>query len=343
MNGDRWTMVLGFGVALIVLAILVWLAGADETIGQLRRADLALVAAATGLSTLWLVGWGMSLHTVLRAMDAPISIPQAVLVFTAAMFSNNVTPFGQAGGEPVSAYLIAEAADSDYETGLAAIASVDTLHFVPSIALALTGLSVLLLRAVALGRHLYFALASIATLVTAFVVTAVLGYRYRHEIEGAIARGLAPVLRGLFRLVPWKDPPSTEDIAAGVSGFFTAIDRIAADRRAIVLASSYSALGWTSLSAALWVSVYAVGAEVPFALALFVVPIGSIAGVTPLPGGAGAIESAFVGMLLIGGIPRSAAVAAVFIHRIASYWLPTFVGGGVAAVLGARRGRRVRE
>jgi uncharacterized protein (TIRG00374 family) len=340
MDSDRWMTIVGFLAALVVLAILVWLAGVEETVSSLRSADLGIVFGVVGLAVVWLSAWGMSLHTVLDALDAPISVTQAILVFTAAMFSNNITPFGQAGGEPVSALLISEAADSEYETGLAAIATVDTLHFVPSIGIAVVGLASLVLRAVPFGRQLYVAVASIAVLVVAFVVGVVLVYRYRYQIESLVARIITPVVRALFRVIPGKSPPEPADIEHRIDGFFSAIDRIAADRRAVVLASAYSAIGWLTLSVALWVSVLALGVEVPLAAALVATPVGSIAGFTPLPGGSGAIEGAFAALLVsIGGISQGVAVAAVFIHRIATYWLPTFVGGGVAAVLGTKRAR----
>ncbi|QSG08774.1 lysylphosphatidylglycerol synthase domain-containing protein [Halapricum desulfuricans] len=99
-----------------------------------------------GLVVLWQSAWGLCLHTVLRALGTPISRARAILVFVAATFANQVTPFGQAGGEPISALLVSEAADTEYEDGLAAIASVDTLHFFPSIGMAITGFALFVVR-----------------------------------------------------------------------------------------------------------------------------------------------------------------------------------------------------
>ncbi|MFB6189654.1 MAG: YbhN family protein, partial [Halapricum sp.] len=240
----------------------------------------------------------------------------------------------------VSAFLISEAADSEYETGLAAIASVDTLHFVPSIGIAFLGVAMLTLRAAHLSRDLYLSVAILAGLFGLFVLAAVLGYRYRHEIEHAVAIVITPVVRLIARVIPGRVPPDEAAIEHRIDGFFTAIDRVAADRRAILEATLFSALGWFVLSLALWVAVRAVGANVPLAAAFIAVPIGSIAGVTPLPGGSGAIETAFAAILVsIGGIVNGTAVAAVLVHRIATYWLPTIVGGLVAATLGANRAR----
>ena len=74
---------------------------------------------------------------------------------------------------------------------------------------------------------------------------------------------------------------------------------------------------------------------------MFVVPVGSIAGATPLPGGLGGLEAAFIALLVpTAGVSASGATAAVLIHRGATYWLPTLFGGGAAAVIGADSRRR---
>ena len=138
-EGDLRTTLVGFAGALCVLAVLLWFVGVGDVVSALSMASPPVLVVIVVVATCWLTAWGLSLRTVLGVLGAPITIPSAVLVFAGATFANNVTPFGQAGGEPVSALLVSRASDSEYETGLAAIASVDALNFVPSIALALVG------------------------------------------------------------------------------------------------------------------------------------------------------------------------------------------------------------
>ena len=341
MNGDRWATALLFGIALAVLGALVWLAGVEETLTALARARPPIVAIVVGLAITWLVSWGLSLHIVLDALGSPISAPKAVLVFTAAMFSNNITPFGQAGGEPVSAILISEAAESEYETGLAAIASVDTLHFVPSIGMALTGIALLAMQAASVSRDLYFSVAVLAVLFTLVVGIATLVYHYHHRIENAVATVVTPVVQLVARVVPGRSQPDHAAVAYRIGSFFESIDRIGTERRALALAGGFSTLGWLTLGVTLWVSVSAIGASIPLAAALIAVPIGLIAGATPLPGGSGAIETTIAAILVsLTAISNGSAVAAVLIYRLATYWLPTVVGGLVAAGLGANSARR---
>ena len=62
---------------------------------------------------------------------------------------------------------------------------------------------------------------------------------------------------------------------------------------------------------------------------------------TPLPGGAGGIESVLVFLLVaapLANVDQSVALAGVVVFRGAVYWVPVVVGGTVTAGIGARPG-----
>jgi uncharacterized protein (TIRG00374 family) len=337
MDGDRLSTLVGFLAALAVLALLVWLIGVDGVIDALARTDRSVLPAILLAAVVWLSAWGLALWTVLKAIGTPISAPKAVFVFSAAVFANNITPFGQAGGEPVSAMLISSVADSEYESGLAAIASVDTLHFVPSITCMVVGLVYVVAGAAQLTRNVVVAAGGAVALVAVILTLAVVGWRNQDRVEAALAGLVTPLLALLGRLIPGRQPPERADVERRIDGFLMAVGRVAQDRRTLVTAMGFSALGWLALSTSLWLSLYALGHAVPFAATLFVVPVGSIAGTTPLPGGLGGLETAFIALLIpTAGVPASVATAAVLVHRGATYWLPTLFGGGAAAVIGTR-------
>ena len=338
MNGDRLSTLVGFLAALVVLALLVWVIGIGDVLNALGQADRSVLPVVVLAAVVWLSAWGLALWSVLRAIGTPIPAPKAVFVFSAAVFSNNVTPFGQAGGEPVSAMLISSVADSEYESGLAAIASVDTLHFVPSITCSVVGFVYILANAAQLTRNVVVAAGGAVALVAVILTLAALGWRNQDRVEGLLVAVVAPVLAFVGRLVPGRSPPDRTDIERRIGGFFVAVGRVARSRRTLATAMGFSALGWVALSASLWLSLYALGHAVPFAATLFVVPVGSIAGATPLPGGLGGLETAFIALLVpTAGVSASVATAAVLVHRGATYWLPTMVGGGAATVIGTQR------
>jgi hypothetical protein len=333
MDVDWRTTLVGFAAALVVLGLLVGLVGVGRVVDALSRAEPMVLAGVLAVAVVWMTSWGLSLRTVLGILGSAISAPVAVLVFTAATFANNVTPFGQAGGEPVTALFISRAADTEYETGLAAIASVDSLNFVPSILLVGIGY---FSATVAFGRRLQYAAVAVAVLAVAIPAAGIYAWRNRYRVEAGVVRLLTPVIRWIGRVLPRRSPPDVHVIEARIEGFFHAIERVTGDRRGLVTALGFSTLGWLSLSLSLWLSLYSLGYPVPFAAMLVVVPIGAIAGITPLPGGLGGVEAVLVAMLVpTTGVTVAAATAAVVLHRTATYWLPVLVGGGTAAAIGA--------
>jgi hypothetical protein len=240
----------------------------------------------------------------------------------------------------VTALLISRLTDAEYETGLAAIASVDTLNFVPSIALALVGAGYYATE-LALGDNRNILVAVVAVVVLAVAVPAMLyaGWQRRYDIEGRVIDWLTPVIRRIWRFAPRLTPPSTAAIEDRINGFFRAIERIAADPRELAVALGFSALGWLCQVSGLWLAFYSIGTPIPPQVALFAVPIGAIAGTTPLPGGAGGIEWVLVTVLVAVTGPLvglSTATAAVVIFRGIVYWTPTLIGGVVMSVAGVR-------
>ncbi|MFC7227901.1 flippase-like domain-containing protein [Salinirubellus salinus] len=335
MDVDLRTTLVGFAGALLVLGGLVTVVGVGRVVDALQRADTTVLLGVLTVATVWLTSWGLSLRTVLGVLGSSVSARLAVLVFAAATFANNVTPFGQAGGEPVTALFISRTADTEYETGLAAIASVDSLNFVPSIVLALVGIGYFSVT-VAFGRRLMLATVAVGALALVIPVAGYLVWRNRYAVERRVVSLLTPLIRGVGRLLPRRKPPDPAVIERRIEGFFHAIERVTGDRRGLALALGFSTLGWLSLATSLWLSLYALEYQVPFAAVLVVVPVAAIAGITPLPGGLGGVEAVLVALLVpTTGVSVAGATAAVVIHRTATYWLPTLVGGGAAAALGA--------
>jgi uncharacterized protein (TIRG00374 family) len=143
--------------------------------------------------------------------------------------------------------------------------------------------------------------------------------------------------------VPRVTDPGREAIRRRVRHFCEAIERVATSPRGLALALGFSALGWLLQMSGLWLAFEAIGHPVSVPVVLFVVPIGAIAGMTPLPGGAGGIEAVLVFLLVaapLPGVTESVAFAAVVIYRGAVFWVPIAIGGVVMGTVGA--GSRVR-
>jgi len=333
---DVRATIVGFLAAAVVFAALFWFVGVDRILRALGRADLRIVAVVGVMMLGWLVAWSLALGTVLDVLGTRLSVTDSFLAYASAAFANNVTPFGQAGGEPIAAFLIADAADESFEKGLAAIASVDTINFAPSITLATIGLGYYA-TTTALGPRLEVAAVSVAVLAVGVPTLVLAAWHRRYALERRTIRALTPVLRGLGRALPRASPPDPETIDERIRRFFGSIERVATDRRGLARALAFSTLGWGLQAGALWVTFVALGRPIPAAVPLIVVPVGAIASATPMPGGLGGIESVHV-LLLVAttGVGLPVATAGVIIHRVGGFWLATLVGAAAMGILRAR-------
>ncbi|UPW01379.1 flippase-like domain-containing protein [Halorussus gelatinilyticus] len=333
--GDARSILVAFGAGVVVLLALYSLVGLEDVLAALSQADPTIFAAVCVVSVGWLFAWGLALRTVLAVVAVKVSVWRAFLLLAGATFANNVTPFGQAGGEPFSALLVSRSTGTEYENGLAVVASVDTLNFVPSISFALLGVGYYATRFTVGGR---VELAAVALLALALAVPtlAYLGWRNRERVSDLVVRLAVPAIRLVGRVVPTLEPAGESQVRERIGGFFAALERVGGDHHQLGLALSFSALGWLLLSVSLWLSLGALGYWVPFAAALFIVPLGSVASVTPLPGGLGGVEAALVLLIVpITGVDAGTAAAAAVLHRGATYVLPVLIGGSATAMLEA--------
>ncbi|QDX40487.1 lysylphosphatidylglycerol synthase transmembrane domain-containing protein [Salarchaeum sp. JOR-1] len=337
MDFDERGIVIGFLAALAVLGGLLWFVGFDDILAALRLLDLSTFLGIVALGVVWLASWGLALRRVLDSIGVAASALDAFLLYAAAAFANNITPFGQAGGEPFSALLISRATGSDYEEGLAAIASVDTLNFIPSLLLAVLGLTYYTLT-YAVGDRVQLVSAAVAVLAVTIPLTGYLLWRYRDRFKAALASTLAPVLRVVARVVPGFSAPGAGVLRDRIAAFYRSIGRVAANRRDLAFALAYSTLGWLVMCLALYATLWGlVPVSFSVAIVFVVVPVATIASVTPLPGGAGGVEFAIVLLLVpTTSVDAATATSAALVFRAATYWIPTVIGGVAAFLLESR-------
>lgn len=335
MDGRNWRMLAaGVAGALAIFAVLFYLIGGGEIIEVLSSAQPSLVGATLGFGFAWLLAWSLMLRTILGTLGVAVPAIRSFAIYSAAAFANNVTPFGQAGGEPVAALLISQSSESRYETGLVGIASLDVLNVVSSLALIGFGVSYYAVN-FTLGERLEAAVVTVAALASGIAL--VFAYTWRHR-EGFIDRTAGAVARIAGRIpIDRFDGVDEADIVDRMTRFFGHVERVAVNRRRLALTIGLSTLGWLLQGAALTAAFAAVGYSVPWYVVLFVIPLGNMAGAAPLPGGLGGIEAAFVALLVpTTGIPAASVTAAVLIFRTVIYWLPVLIGGGSMTALGVR-------
>ncbi len=336
---DLLATLAGFGVAAGVLAVLATLVGAGDVLDALGRAHVGLAALVAGAILAWIVLWGASLRAVLAAGGSHVSPTDAVLVNAGAAFANHVTPFGQAGGEPVAAWLLSDVSDASFERSLAAITSFDVLNVVPSLTLAVVGLGYYSAVTV-LGARLRSLALAVAVAAVALPVAGVLAWVYRDRLEAVAVRVITPAVRVGGRVLPRAAPPARAVVADRVGRFVAGIESVAGDRRRLATALLLSTAGWVVQAVGLWVALRAVGATgVPVYVPLFVVPLGTVASAMPTPGGLGGIETVQVALLAATTTVAGATLtAAVLLFSVGGFFLTTAVGAGAVVVIRIRHG-----
>ena len=330
-----WATLLSAIGAISILAALFVIVGPQRVVDALVSADSRLVGVTIAFSLGWLFAWSLMLRTVLSTLDVTLSIPKATLVYAGAVFSNNVTPFGQAGGEPIAALLISKVSGSRYETGLAGIATVDVLNVLPSVSLIAVGVSYHA-TTTALSDRVEAAVGSAAALIVAVILILWILWRYQAVVLTRVPSAIGWVARRLSRL--GIDPVAIElAIADRLSGFADRIGVLSENRAVLVGVLGFSLAGWLCQAAALGAAFAAIGQPIPLYVPLFVVPLSYLAGAAPLPGGLGGIEAALVALLVpTTGVAVASITAAVLVFRGGMFWLPTAIGGVSASVLGVQ-------
>ncbi|MFB6095477.1 MAG: lysylphosphatidylglycerol synthase transmembrane domain-containing protein, partial [Halodesulfurarchaeum sp.] len=251
MDADVPKVLVGFLGTIVVLGALVAFVGVGDFLAAFRLLDARALFIIVAVGLAWLVAWSLSLRTVLRSLSISVSTVDSVLLYASAAFANNVTPFGQAGGEPITALLISRTTDTEYEQGLAAIASVDSLNFVPSIVLALLGLGYYAAR-FTVGDRILLVIGVVVALAVGIPVAGYLLWRHRERVKGLAVRTLTPVVRAVARATPSVGTPDSIHLGERIAGFYRSIGRVATGRGNLLLALGFSAVGWLFLCVALW-------------------------------------------------------------------------------------------
>jgi uncharacterized protein (TIRG00374 family) len=138
---------------------------------------------------------------------------------------------------------------------------------------------------------------------------------------------LVAIAGAVVVLVPRVRRLLTEKARPHLVNIWHDIKVIATEPRKIFYVLAGSTLSQVAIACALGASLHSVGEHANFATLIVVLTLASmIGGAAPVPGGAGVIEIGLIAGLTSAGIPESQAVAAVFIERLCTAYLPPIWG-----------------
>lgn len=325
--------IVALGIALSLLVLFVAAVGWEEVIEAVRRAYIRTYLLAFVATLGCLLCRSLVWHRLLSVVDRPRPYWLVSGLFLTAMFAKYVTPYGQVTSGVGVAAIVSRYYDSAYEEALAAVVSADFLNYLPYYTFGSLGLGYVLLvysPPIDVGQY--------APTVAAFIVAVALFVSIvwvrRELVRGAILRLSAGLRVVVERVAPGKASYlRRENITQRFKGFYTTLDLVSQDRRAMGIALAYAHVGWLAFAAVLYVSADAVGTPVPFGVAMLAVALSKVGFIVPTPGGLGGVEAALAGALLVLTPMSSAvAVAVALLYRFATYWF-TILVGGVASIL----------
>ncbi|MCO8244536.1 flippase-like domain-containing protein [Haladaptatus sp. AB643] len=331
------SVVLGLLASLVVIVVIVSLVGASSVVAAFKAARPSAIFAIVVAVACWQVAWSSALHVVLSLLEYPQSRPRTMLIYLSIVFANSITPFAQAGAEPLAALFVSRATDAEYETGLSAVVSVDTINFLPSIGFAMLGFAYFTVRAT-LNPRLKLALVLFLVVALVVAVVAVFAWRSRETLAASLVSGLSRLGAFLSRKTPLNVDVPEQELERRVTLFLSNLEQIARTPHRLAVGLFFSAVGWFFLAVCLWLSLYSLGYAIPVEAPLFIVPLAMTASVTPLPGGFGGIDAAYILLLVsLTNVPLPVITAALLVFRAGTYLLPVIAGGAAVTMLEANR------
>ena len=142
-----------------------------------------------------------------------------------------------------------------------------------------------------------------------------------------IAVAVLGVLLGLVFAIPRWRRLAAAKLRPKASEVWGHLRILAAHPRKLVEIFGGEIAGQLLVALALGASLHAFGQQLSLASLLIVLTLGSmIGGITPVPGGMGVVEAGMILALTAAGIPESEAVAAVFVQRLFTAYLPPIWG-----------------
>ncbi len=320
--------VLALALALLVLGLFVLVVGWEEVLGAIRRASLPVYALAFVSTTGCLLFRALVWHRVLAVVDKPRPYWLVAGVFLAGTFGKYVLPYGQVTSGVGVAAVVSRYYDSAYEEGLAAVVSADFLNYVPYYTFGTIGVGYLLVTGpsrIDLGAYVRPVAAALAV---ALFVLLVLWHRREGVRSGAI--GAVAGLRGTVSRISPRVAAQLrrENVERRFEGFSETLELVSRNRRSGGVALVSAHLAWLGLAGALYATALAIGAPIPFGLAILGVALSKLGFLVPTPGGVGGVEIALASVLvLVAPIGFATATAVAILYRFATYWFTVLVGG----------------
>lgn len=254
------------GIFLTTSLLIALLYFADvESLTALSEADLRFIALAVLFANIPLLIYSFIWREVLGMVGLHLSYRRTFQVLLSNVFVNNVTPFGNIGGEVAVTYILSRSTGEKSGKIFSAVFASSLINFSPLVTLLIIGFSVTGYWTLIAG--------------TAFLLFSIMLYRRQNPIDFSID---IPVPKKMIDFL--KDFREALKILSGSKKKISGL---------IVLAQSWLVFDLISII----LVGYAYGLDLLNPLILLVIPLARVANYAPTPGGSGPYEVVFAGLL----------------------------------------------
>jgi uncharacterized protein (TIRG00374 family) len=295
------TLIIAAMLVVAIYVLLPQLADLPRMIDAIRSADPLLAAGAVLASLATYFGTALALS---GSIPAPVRYIHALLAAVASSFASAVAPPGVA-----QVGLNVRFAQRQGLPGPAAVSAAAAKE----VAIVVVHVALLLLVAILAGSSGVLAeeLAKLPDWRTLAIGGAVV----------IAVIGVAAALPRVRKLVGTSVLPAVRHSLASLK-------QLVADPIRMLVLFSGALLLQVGYISALYFSVHALGGDISLVtIALLYLTVGSAATVAPTPGGVGAVEAVLLAALTGVGMAAAPALAAVFLYRLVTFWIPIPIGG----------------
>lgn len=301
------TLLILASVAVALYVLIPQVAAAAGFFDQIANAQYGWVAIAVVASALTYIGAALGM---VGAVPVRLHYRPMLMAQVASSFSNRVTP-AKVGGMATNVRFLQK-----QHIPLSVAASAVGLN---TVAGTIVHVSLLLISGAVVSQTVDVPLPDAKT--TTYVV------------------GGLVLLSGVVMLLPIGRRLGTKYLLPAVRAGASAVVSIARTPSKLLALFLGSAVVTISYTVGMLASLSAFGVDVPVATAVFVYLAGAaVSSAAPTPGGIGATEAALVAGYTAVGVDSSAALAAVLLFRLVTFWLP-ILPGWLALVRLQRSGR----
>lgn len=307
---------LWYAVSTAILIALVYTADFGEFLDSMFRIspEYMFLSFISGFSVFAIFGYIW--FRFFEKIGIDVNLRKSYQLFMAGNFMNSVTPLGQIGGEPFMAYLISKNTDADYEKAFSSVLSADMVNLIPVITYTIIAMIYLLIT----GLNTPFTNDIISLVMVMIIFSTLVLYMLWFKSDRIEEKAV--------KLIDFTDRKTSlsskhlNSIKERINTMKNAFMEVGENPRHLTETALIAHLYPITQFLALYLILLGLGIKPTVIGVCLTVIVSGLAHFSPTPGGAGAFEAAFSGLLMIffPSIGLNNAVAAAVLFRLTSYW-----------------------